>query len=408
MYGELFSMLKIINLFLTLQFILALLLPTLTHAEAMNCDQYLTVQEPLATFRSQESSAIVQPEKPPATVRSQEVSASAPSTESSILSRLYSSLPGRVVKPILKTMAYFKGLPRYFKKIEQLRQSGDYLKYDNFGEMGLAEIGISLRYNQAKLEGLNTGRPLVILGNHHLGIADGLAIQYLSGQARANSPSLLFLARWIEKLLPHAVYGDEHQWGTAIPVDINTPKASDPDFAAKTADINKFNSSWSRTSLKALRQGAALIIFPAGHVAGINQGAGQYPENIYDSPHSWQEGFLNLARFAKADIVFANIVSVNSEAFYKNRKRFGGGDLERVIWFFSEALAKKDQVMDIELSKPMDLDAIYDRLAEVFKYPKETLINDQALTAELMRQYTYNLSVFEPQTLDTLDSPLRK
>jgi hypothetical protein len=173
-------------------------------------------------------------------------------------------------------------------------------------------------------------------------------------------------------------------------------------------EINKFNSTWSRTSLKTLRNGGSLIIFPACHVASINQDYGAYPSNVFDSPNSWQEGFLNLARFAKADIVFANVASVNSEAFYKNRKRFGGGELERVIWFFSEALAKKGQVIDVELSKPMNLEATYERLADVFKYPKETLIADQALTAELMRQYTYNLSVFEPQDLDTLDSPARR
>lgn len=325
-----------------------------------------------------------------------------------MLHRLYTKLPNKVVKSILHTMAYFKGLPRYFKKIEHLRQSGDYLKYTNFGEMGLAEIGISLRYNQAKFEGLNTGRPLIIIGNHHLGIADGLALQHLMGQARLETPSLLFLARWIEKLLPHAVFGDEHGWGTAVPIDINTPKSSDPDHNAKTLEINKFNSSWSRVSLKALKNGGALIVFPAGHVASINSGDEVFPDNVYDAPNSWQEGFLNLARVAKADIVFANLMTVNSQAFYKKRKRFGGGDLERVIWFFSEALAKKGQVIDIELSEPLGLSETYERLSEAFNYSKETLLSDHALTAELMRQYTYNLSLFSPQTLDTLDSPQKK
>jgi 1-acyl-sn-glycerol-3-phosphate acyltransferase len=305
-------------------------------------------------------------------------------------------------------MAYFKGLPKYFNRIEQLRQSGDYLKYPNFGEMGLAEIGISVRYNKAQFESLNTGRPLVIIGNHHLGIADGLALQYISSQARREKPSLLFLARWIEKLLPHAVFGDEQGWGTAIPVDINQPKPTDPLYDSKMAEIKAFNSTWSRTSLKTLRSGGALIIFPAGHVAAINEGGEKYPSNVYDAPNSWQEGFLSLARLGKADIVFANVKSVNSESFYKNRKRFGGGDLERVIWFFSEALAKKGQEIDVELSKPMSLDEIYDKLAEVYGSTRETLEADPALTAELMRQYTYQLSVFSPQALDTKDAPQRR
>jgi hypothetical protein len=338
----------------------------------------------------------------------QQPTASAPIAESTTLQRLFSPLKAKAIKTILQGMAYFKGLPKYFNRIEQLRQSGDYLKYHNFGEMGLAEIGISVRYNKANFESLNTGRPLVIIGNHHLGIADGLTLQHISSQARREKPSLLFLARWIEKLLPHAVFGDEQGWGTAIPVDINTPKPTDPLYDSKMAEIKAFNSTWSRTSLKALRGGGALIIFPAGHVAAINEGGGSYPTNVFDAPNSWQEGFLSLARIGKADIVFANVKSVNSESFYKNRKRFGGGDLERVIWFFSEALAKKDQVIDVELSKPMSLDEIYDKLAEVYGHPRETLEADPALAAELMRQYTYQLSVFSPQTLDTTDSPQRK
>ncbi len=373
-------MLKMINLSFAVQFILVFTLSP-AYAESVRCEQYLTVIESVMPTQVEQSPT---------------------------LTRFFAPIKNKAVHTLLQAMAYFKGLPKYFKRIEQLRQSGDYLHYDNFGEMGLAEVGISVRYNKANFESLNTGRPLIIIANHHLGIADGLTLQYISSKAREERPTLLMLARWIEKLLPHAVFGDEEGWGTAVPVDINTPKPSDPLYDTKMAEINKFNSSWSRSSLRTLRSGGALIIFPAGHVASINPGIGTYPENVYDSPHSWQEGFLNLARIAKADIVFANVVSVNSQAFYEKRKRFGGGDLERVIWFFSEALAKKGQVIDVELSKPMSLDKIYEDLSQIFSQPVETLKSDPELTAELMRQFTYQLSIFSDQTLDTLDSPKQR
>lgn len=374
--------LKFFKLSFALQFIVVVVVSISTRAQSVQCEDYLKALKP--------SSSVENEEIP-------------------LLTRLISPLKNKAIKTILHTMAYFKGLPKYFKKIEQLRDSGDYLKYDNFGEMGLAEIGISVRYNLANFRNLNTGRPLIIIGNHHLGIADGLTLQHMASQARKDSPSILFLARWIEKLLPHAVYGDEQGWGTAIPVDINTPKLSDPMYDTKMAEINKFNSSWSRTSLKVLRNGGAAIIFPAGHVASINPGKQSYPENVYDAPNSWQEGFLNLARISKADIVFANVVSVNSQAFYEKRKRFGGGDLERVIWFFSEALAKKGQVIDVELSNPMTLEETYNALSKAYpSYTLEEIKANPSLTAELMRQYTYELSKHVPQTLDTLDSPARR
>jgi 1-acyl-sn-glycerol-3-phosphate acyltransferase len=368
---------KFLNSFILIQFFLVLT-TFHTQAESIHCQNYLSKTEQVLKTQVQEISTF---------------------------KKISDKTKKYAIQTLLKAMAYFKGLPKYFNKIEQLRKSGDYLKYDNFGEMGLAEIGISVRYNNANFESLNTGKPLILIGNHHLGIADGLALQYISSKARTEKPSLLFLARWIEKILPHAVFGDEKGWGTAIPVDINTPKLDDPDYETKMSEINKFNSSWSRPSLRVLRSGGALIIFPAGHVASINKNAGEYPESVFDAPDSWQEGFLNLAEFAKADIVFANIVSVNSKDFYEKRKRFGGGDLERVIWFFSEALAKKEQSIDVELSKPMSLDEVYEKLSQAFSYPKEKLMSDRALTAELMRQYTYRISEFFPQILDTTDLP---
>jgi putative hemolysin len=314
-------------------------------------------------------------------------------------------LKKKAIDKTLDLIAAFKGLPRYLKRNEELKTTGHYLNYRNFGEMGIAEIGISVRYNKTNLDALNTGRPLIIVANHHLGLADGLALQYLAGQVRQNSPTLLLLARWIEKIMPHAVFGDQQRWGTAIPVEINTPKKSDPLYDQKMAEVKAFNAGWTRTSSRVLRNGGALIVFPAGHVASINDDGGKYPESVYDAPDSWQEGFLNLARLGKADLVFAKVDSVNSEAFYRDRKRFGGGDKERVIWFFSEALAKKDKTIDIGLSKPMSLDEVYEVLARNFGSSKEALVANPTLAAELMRKFTYRLTEFSPQTLETLDSP---
>ncbi|MCJ8276465.1 MAG: hypothetical protein MJK18_06465 [Bdellovibrionales bacterium] len=47
----------------------------------------------------------------------------------------------------LDIMGFMKGLPRYLNKIKSLKDSGRYLQYKNFGEMGLAELGISVRVN---------------------------------------------------------------------------------------------------------------------------------------------------------------------------------------------------------------------------------------------------------------------
>jgi putative hemolysin len=323
----------------------------------------------------------------------------------SLLSTILSGLKDKAIDHTLNLIGYTKGLPAYLKRVNELQQTGQYLKYNNFGEMGLAEMNISVRYDKAKLAGLNTGKPLIIVANHPLGIADGLALQHLTSRARNGSQVLLLLARWIEKLLPNAIFGDEHNWGTAVPVDINKPEKSDPLYEKKLAEIKSFNSRWNRTSIKTLKNGGAVIIFPAGHVASINKDGESYPNSVYDAPGSWQDSVLSLARLGNADIVFANIDSVNSQSFYDNRKRFGGGDKERVIWFFSEALAKKGKAIDVYLSDPMSIEAIYNFFPHHFNYSRAELEIDSALVIELMRRYTYEVPLLFPQELDTKDSP---
>ncbi|NQZ18556.1 MAG: hypothetical protein HRT44_04770 [Bdellovibrionales bacterium] len=196
------------------------------------------------------------------------------------------------------------------------------------------------------------------------------------------------LARWIEKLLPHAVFGDRHGWGTAIPIEINRPHPSDPLYESKMADVKSFNKQWNMTTIRSLRQDrSTLIIFPAGQVAGMNRGELSYPRNVYDAQGSWKTGVLELARMGRADIAFAKIDSVNSEAFYQNRKRFGGGDKERVIWFFSEALAKRDQAIDVYLSDVMSLETVHQTLSEAYGVPKTEIQGDSQMATEIHSGY---------------------
>ena len=326
-----------------------------------------------------------------------------------VLVPAYQWVKKKSIDLILNVIGYTKGLPKYIQRTTELQKSGQYLEYDNFGELGLAELGIPVQYSQEKLAALNTGRPLIIVANHHLGIADGLTLQYLSSKVRGNNqPSLLLLARWIEKLLPRAIFGDEAGWGTAIPVEINKPKEDDPEFEEKMAAVKDFNSKWSKTTYKALKNGAAVIFFPAGQVAALHTDDRQeYPNNVYDAEGSWKPSVINLAKMIGADIVFAHVDSVNSENFYRNRKRFGGGDKERVIWFFSEAIKKSESSVDVFFSDPINIKDLYPKFSEYFGHSEEELNEDLGLMAELMRLYTYDVQNLYPQELDGMDAPER-
>lgn len=304
----------------------------------------------------------------------------------------------------LTIMAYSEGLPARLKRIKHLEQTGQYLAYKNFGAMGLAETGVPVRYNQKRFHSLNTKRQLVIIANHPLGIADAWSLLYIAGRARGDSETLLFLARWVEKLFPPAIYGDPHGWGSGLLVDIDKPLLTDPQYSTKIADFNYFNMKWARSGIRVLRLGGAVIIFPAGHISTINKDGSSYPKNVYDAPDSWMTGILDIARMGgNADIVFAHVDSVNSEEFYNNRRRYGGGDKERVIWLLKETQAKASQSVDVQFSDPMSLNDLYETLALRFGLSRKQLEADPKLTVELMRQYTYKVPEYFPQILDTTD-----
>ena len=312
----------------------------------------------------------------------------------------------------LAALAVQKGVPQYIKRKDHLIESRTFLEYDNFGQLGLAELKLPANFNFEQAMKLNSGRPLIVLANHPLGVADGLALQALVSKARPNQVSALLLADWIKRLLPEAVYEGPESWGRAIPVDISHPDPNAPNFAELSEAIQKVNAQSTRTALKVLRANGAIIIFPAGHVSSFVPGLGGYPNNVQDAPGSWMPSALALARIAKADIVFAHINTVNNKSFYENRKRFGGGNRERIIWFISEAVKLQNRGVNIALSTPMSLEQVVSELNERFKgqtilgtevddVSEATLKNQPEVVMEMMRRYTYQSTRFFPQQLDS-------
>src|SRR5262249_4642065 len=61
----------------------------------------------------------------------------------------FNRLKKKAIDKILDGIAYYKGLPPYLKLNDELRETERYLKYSNFGEMGLAEMEISVSYNKS-------------------------------------------------------------------------------------------------------------------------------------------------------------------------------------------------------------------------------------------------------------------
>ena len=76
-----------------------------------------------------------------------------------------------------------------------------------------------------------------------------------------------------------------------------------------------------------------------------------------------------------------------------------------MVWFLSEAIAKKGKILDVYLSDPLSLEEMYETLSKTYNLSVEELKSNDDLTSELSRRFTYELSDHFPQELNYIDSP---
>lgn len=151
-----------------------------------------------------------------------------------------------------------------------------------FVDRSLQVLGASSKVNPGDRENIPVDGPLVVVANHPLGIIDALALLQLVGSVRQDVRILgndwLTLVEPLRPLL--------------LPVDVFGKGA-----ASKLRDI-----------YRALDNGEALIVFPAGEVSRLG------PSGLRDG--RWSDGFARLALRSKAPVLPVHIAARNSAMFY--------------------------------------------------------------------------------------------
>lgn len=159
----------------------------------------------------------------------------------------------------------------------------------SFETLALDALGIALACAPDQVAHLPSHGPLIVAANHPRGISDGLALAALVGQVRAD---VKILANYLLARVP------EMRRSCFFVDPFGGPQAA----------------SRSRAGLRAahlwLRDGGALIVFPAGEVAHTRDEAGL----LRDEP--WQPTVSRLALTTGATIVPAFILGENSALFY--------------------------------------------------------------------------------------------
>lgn len=151
-----------------------------------------------------------------------------------------------------------------------------------FVECVLDLLGTSFHVNPPDLENIPVDGPLLVVANHPLGMQDALALLQLIGSVRRDVRMLG--NDWLAVIPPLK--------DLLLPVDV----------------FGKGAASRLRGIYRALDNGQALIMFPAGEVSRLR------PGGVRDG--EWSDGFARLALRSKTPVLPVHVAARNSTMFY--------------------------------------------------------------------------------------------
>lgn len=136
-------------------------------------------------------------------------------------------------------------LQRIFNEYQRTKQ-----EQDDFWDAAIHWLRLTVNYDLGRLNDIPSEGPLVVVANHPYGVLDGIAIGYITAQVRRDF-----------KLLAHATLGR----ATAL-----KPYLIPITFEGSSSAV-RANVQAKRTALSHLREGGAIVIFPAGRVSTAPQ-----------------------------------------------------------------------------------------------------------------------------------------
>ncbi len=184
-----------------------------------------------------------------------------------------------ITRPLLRSLARFNR----FDVLERLANQHAHLEGLAFVDAVLRDRDCRYLVDDVEREHIPESGPCLIVANHPLGGLDALALLKCVGDVRRDvrivaNEILSEVAGLSNLLLPVRILG-------------GAPTVSSLQLIAA-----------------ALREGQAVIVFPAGEVSRLS------PRGIRDG--RWQQGFVNLAERSAATLVLAHIDARNSALFY--------------------------------------------------------------------------------------------
>lgn len=183
---------------------------------------------------------------------------------------------------ILRPMAGVLGRLADEEGFNRVLASAGALQGFDFVERVLDVLGTSHHVHARERENIPVDGPLLVVANHPLGMQDALALLQLIGSVRTDA-----------RVLGNDWLATVPQLGSLLlPVDV----------------FGKGAASRLRGIHRALENGEALIVFPAGEVSRVRA------DGVRDG--RWSDGFARLSMRRKVPVLPVHIAARNSAAFY--------------------------------------------------------------------------------------------
>lgn len=233
---------------------------------------------------------------------------------------------GFLKRPIAATVMKLVKLDGVNKLYDKLKNTEGKVFFDQF----LKELGVGYIAYEEDLAKIPKTGPFILVANHPLGAVDGILMCKILTEIR---PDFKIMGNFLlQKIEPMKDY--------VIPVN---------PFEERKEAYSSLGGM--RDTLKHLKEGGCIGIFPAGEVSNKNNEIGE----VLDK--EWELAALKLIKKAKVPVVPMYFHAKNSRIFYNVAKIHP--DLQTLM-LPSEMLKKRDSPIRIRIGKPVSAKVIED------------------------------------------------
>lgn len=253
----------------------------------------------------------------------------------------------------------FLGFSELETKLELFRNR--YQGQGNFWRNAMEFQSNSVDISEASLKNIPKEGPAIIVANHPFGFADGIVVNYIVENLVGRNDVMTIGNDLLVQIFPEI---DSKIYA----VDILSPRSE---------EVFKKNKEIVEQAKEHLRNGGALVIFPAGEISYLADNANIGPKtalknlNTYDK--KWKSTVVNLMKETGSPIVPMHVDGSNSKAFHRLGKI---NPVLRTVRIVKEYLELQGEVISVRAGS----------LIEAKDFPAD--MNDKEI-AEALRQKTF-------------------